>query len=363
MKPRVTREFELSNGRRVPRASMEDIPTMGQRVLERMLRVISDEEVNRTLALGHNAYNSGKYEDALTHFEEAIEIAPSIEEELYPHLIICRRVLRIEKDYRDALYEERLYRWESSLFRRFRKSPELQIRCKYCGHYTEFIHPNDGWGWSGNQCYRCAREYPMPDFLWDSLDGQAYIYYRRAASGWKFYREFEQMFDVEEPHNLQIMMSELTDSVSRNEAIEIVHRTQKNLKYIREAFEQGEDVHVVTQLVTSLLGLIVLPREQYFEKDIWKVKLDTLIHQGWPEWNITLGNADNLGDLIRHIRNATAHGRITFSSDSRHLSEVMLVVEDANRRSKGPYWRAEISGEDLYLFCIRFAECIEEALS
>lgn len=58
------------------------------------------------------------------------------------------------------------------------------------------------------------------------------------------------------------------NDVSRNEAIEIARRTRKNLEFIKAEFDcLGRDsgVHVVTQLVNSLLGMVVLPREQYLE--------------------------------------------------------------------------------------------------
>ena len=163
--------------------------------------MISVEEGDSTIIPVHNAYNQGLYKDALDHFAKAIEIASDVQEELYPHLLICRRVLAISKDYRDGLYDESIIRWKSSFLRRFRKSPDMMLRCKYCGHYTEYISPNNGWGWTGNQCHRCRRDYPMPDFLCDSIDGQAYIYYRGAVSDPTFYREFEDVFDVEEPSN------------------------------------------------------------------------------------------------------------------------------------------------------------------
>ena len=67
---------------------------------------------------GHNAYNYAQYDEALRYVKEAVKIAPAIEGEIFPHLIICQRVLGIEKDYEDGRYEERLSRWESSLFRR-----------------------------------------------------------------------------------------------------------------------------------------------------------------------------------------------------------------------------------------------------
>ena len=152
------------------------------------------------------------------------------------------------------------------------------------------------------------------------------------------------------------------NSVSRNDAIQIVRLTRKNLEYIRSARERGEDVHEVTQLVTSLLGLVVLPKQQYWEEQSWKSKLDELTGQGWPKWDIQKGSADNLGELIKHVRNAASHGRITFSSDSRELSKVELVLEDAKGENSPPYWRAEIRGDHLYSFCLRFAEHLEATI-
>jgi hypothetical protein len=40
----------------------------------------------------------------------------------------------------------------------------------------------------------------MPDFAWDGIDGQAYIYYRNSVTEKEFYREFEAQFDVEVDH-------------------------------------------------------------------------------------------------------------------------------------------------------------------
>ena len=200
----VTREFELPNGRQLLRGSMEDLPTFNQRVFGRILEVMGEEKSNATVIPGANAYNQGLYEDALEHFSKAMNIAPDVREELYPHWIVCRRVMdeiRLHKDNLDGHYDESVDRWKHSFLQRFRKPPSRQVHCKYCGHYTDFIHPNDGWGWSGNQCRRCGRQYPMPDFLWDSIDGQGYIYYRGSVSEPEFYRDFEAAFDVEEPYN------------------------------------------------------------------------------------------------------------------------------------------------------------------
>ena len=153
--------------------------------------------------------------------------------------------------------------------------------------------------------------------------------------------------------------------VSRNDAIEIARRTEKNLHFIKSEFDRGgEDssVHVVTQLVNSLLGLVILPREQYLELRHESAKLGQLTSEGWPEWNITKGKANTLAQLARHVRNAAAHGRIAFSSDSRFLHEVLITVEDSADEGKTINWRAEIRGDHLYEFCTRFAIHVRDTI-
>jgi len=45
--------------------------------------------------------------------------------------------------------------------------------------------------------------------------------------------------------------------VSRNHALTFAQRTRENLLHIERAAKAGDDVHVVTQLAISLLGLVV----------------------------------------------------------------------------------------------------------
>lgn len=46
--------------------------------------------------------------------------------------------------------------------------------------------------------------------------------------------------------------------VRRNDALVFVAHTKKNLEYIEQGHAHHDDVHPVTQLVNSLLGLVVL---------------------------------------------------------------------------------------------------------
>jgi hypothetical protein len=149
---------------------------------------------------------------------------------------------------------------------------------------------------------------------------------------------------------------------NRNNALKFAERTFKNLRFLQGAHERGEDVHVVTQLANSLLGLVVFPWERHFVRHIEGLQLVNLHAQGWPEWNVTLGRCSTLGELARHLRNAAAHGRITYCSEGLSVLTDTLTVEDLRPQSSRPYWRASISGNELRRFCERFIELIEDTI-
>lgn len=151
---------------------------------------------------------------------------------------------------------------------------------------------------------------------------------------------------------------------TRGHALGFASRTRKNLEYIEDAFKSGANVHVITQLANSLLGLIVFPWEKHFVDSISKVRLDDLAKRGWPIWTITKGSCETLGELIKYLRHSVAHGNILFSSDSRNIDEVNIDVENypSGNKDKGPNWTAKISARDLRQFCILFIELIEDTI-
>ena len=100
----------------------------------------------------------------------------------------------------------------------------------------------------------------------------------------------EPPYSKSEGHSVEKAMTTEDNQgfVSRSGAIGFAQRTRKNLKHVREAFESGEDLHVVTQLVNPLLGIVVVPKAQYFEESFLSVRLEKLYKCCWPEWDITL---------------------------------------------------------------------------
>ena len=149
---------------------------------------------------------------------------------------------------------------------------------------------------------------------------------------------------------------------TRNDTLEFARRTRQNLEFIQRAYDKGEDVHPVTQLTVSLLGLVVFLKEKNFVNHIKKRTLEELTKDGWPKWQESKDNCPNLGELVRRLRNAVTHDHITFSSDSRCAAEVVISVEDWKWGDQSPYWQAEIKAIDLRTFCFRFLDLVEQTI-
>lgn len=146
----------------------------------------------------------------------------------------------------------------------------------------------------------------------------------------------------------------------RNDSIEFARRTRQNLEFILAA--PRDVVHPVTQLTNSLLGMMVFPWEQQLIERLAHKRLEVLSQDGWPKWKIIAGSSKTLRELSERIRNATAHGNITFSSDSKNLSEVTLQIQDRGESGHDVVWSAQISAVDLAEFLRRLTVLIENEL-
>jgi hypothetical protein len=157
---------------------------------------------------------------------------------------------------------------------------------------------------------------------------------------------------------LVVLEALMVQPVARNTMAGFSERTLKNLAYIYHAREQGADVHVVTQLILSLMGLIIFPWEEIrsHSPGLLQIPMHDLYADGWPRWNQTLGQTNTLYQLIRHVRNALSHRRVTFSSDSRVLSEVHLYFADRPPGSQEDTWRADVNAAHFGAFVAHFSE-------
>jgi hypothetical protein len=142
----------------------------------------------------------------------------------------------------------------------------------------------------------------------------------------------------------------------RNDPLGLAQRAWKNLNLIEGAYDARHEGHVVTQLVQTLLALIVFPKAKKFFRHFSPVLLDDLEERGWPRPKQIIGTTDTIGCLFKHMRNAVCHGHLVFYGDpkdkanSRKLSEITIEFSDRKNDASPFDWKVTIEGQDLKRF-------------
>lgn len=140
--------------------------------------------------------------------------------------------------------------------------------------------------------------------------------------------------------------------------IDFAQRTRKNLDFIRESKRKQPsiDIYEVTQLINSLLGLLVFPQQQYY-RQIPETPLEVLANQGWPIPTVIgdFPQVTDLRQLLRYLRNAVTHSNMKFLSDNEHQINGIQVW---NRAQGEVVWRAELTISDLEIITGKFIELI-----
>jgi hypothetical protein len=159
------------------------------------------------------------------------------------------------------------------------------------------------------------------------------------------------------------MSSPLAPLKSRIVSTGLAQRTLKNLNFIQQAYADGEtEVHVVTQMINSLLALLVFPveKEPKFYEPLEAVSLANppdfqAVRQSLPAFpllpSLTVSQFErcpHLGCFFKHLRHAISHKRLSFCGDpdSRCLPKVLLTFKDC-KKDKPFDWEITMSAEDL----------------
>ena len=143
---------------------------------------------------------------------------------------------------------------------------------------------------------------------------------------------------------------------------DFAERTLKNLEFVEAAVNENADSEIfeVTQLVNSMLGLLVFPRERFF-KQIPESPLQELRANGWPipKMKGSPPRAQNLRDLVSCRRHGIAHCNVEFISDGRNLTGLRIWNYPPGSRTKD--WEAELGLSELRKIARKFISLLLEA--
>lgn len=123
-------------------------------------------------------------------------------------------------------------------------------------------------------------------------------------------------------------------------------RTKANLEFIEQSKSRGESVFETTQLINSLLGMIVFLRESKringsILSKLWR---DFHYHQIYPVLD-EHGHKDKPTDFIRKFRNALAHGHIDPQVDEGLEVSKFLLWDEC--KCGNMVWKIEIDLENI----------------
>jgi HEPN pEK499 p136 len=136
-------------------------------------------------------------------------------------------------------------------------------------------------------------------------------------------------------------------------------RTRHNLRALESLRATGQDVFEVTQLINSMLGLLIFPRED-FVTSIPKIPIDALKKEGWPVPKMRPGfaPAPDLAELVRYLRNAISHFNVEFIGDGQN--EIRIVRVWNKDRTGTKTWEADLGLDELRGIAERFADLLLE---
>lgn len=140
--------------------------------------------------------------------------------------------------------------------------------------------------------------------------------------------------------------------------MDIMRRTMANLAFIEE-HASLDGPYETTQLVNSFLGALAHPWEA-MRPELTAISLVEAEARGWPSIQKERAedrDAENLGDLIRLIRNSIANGNIDYlpATDGRITALRIWNTLPTGVRN----WGAIVTVADLRAFLLGFAALIE----
>lgn len=155
----------------------------------------------------------------------------------------------------------------------------------------------------------------------------------------------------------QYIKSKVDGTVVRDFA----RRTLTNLEFIEDhyynVYRKGKgntEVYEVTQMINSLLGLLVFPQQEFW--DFIKPVPLTLSELSWLKIDqCGPGTCGNLKQLIRYVRNSISHFNVYFVKDKDYIKRMEMWNVDRKGETN---WRAEIDVFDLREFAIYFIKGI-----
>ncbi|MCZ6773359.1 MAG: HEPN family nuclease [Proteobacteria bacterium] len=135
-------------------------------------------------------------------------------------------------------------------------------------------------------------------------------------------------------------MTEYTNFVK-----DFAERSRSNLMRLEAKERRGGKYYEVTQLINSLLGMLVFIQE---DESLPNVRVECI--QDFPSITTTVGaQKGKLRSLIKALRDAVAHGQIKdFSEDDKTIAGFTFwTTSTRGKKPRAPVWKVALTLENI----------------
>lgn len=151
-------------------------------------------------------------------------------------------------------------------------------------------------------------------------------------------------------------------------ALIIAQRSRKNLNFIYTHKKQGADVEEFTQLLNSMLGMLICLREEYFkgravawdEVNRYRLQPVCINEDGPTQVSPRLQPGKTFSDLISHLRHAFAHNCFELVGNPITRVKVWNIPPGQADLPKNRIWQAELSEQQLLQIANLFIDFLEK---
>ena len=143
---------------------------------------------------------------------------------------------------------------------------------------------------------------------------------------------------------------------------EFIARTQKNLIAIECLKDISCKVYEVTQLLNSMLGLLIFPKERRLYEKIQNKRWDMMVKEEWPLPSEDYSHVSDLKQLITNMRNAVAHCNFEIITENDEISSIEFrnfSPRDIHR--KYPLWKGVYDVASLRTFIYMLLDHIQSS--
>ena len=150
----------------------------------------------------------------------------------------------------------------------------------------------------------------------------------------------------------------------------IARRSRKNLDFISAQRKKGADVEEFTQLLNSMLGMLICLREEYFKGR--EVTWDRVKEYGLPRISVEgdaptqttpkLGHSKTFSKLISNLRHGFAHNCFELVGNPITGVRIWNIPNGEDNLPVNRSWQTELSEQQLRQIADLFVDFIEKEL-